>query len=155
MDGQPIDPNNLRQNDRFVVLINGTVKDRYPHQCVITDMLPAGWEIEGPLKGRSENSDDDDTALPFLGSTTPARSISVGDDRFIAAFNIDTNNVQESIDTDGPNPHALPAGAFRFAYSVRAVTPGHFLRPETVVQDLYQPTKTARTAAGTTTIAPR
>lgn len=155
MDGQPIDPNDLRQNDRFVVLINGTVKDRYPHQCVITDMLPAGWEIEGALQGRSENSDDDDTALPFLGSTTPARSISVGDDRFIAAFNIDTNNMQESIDTDGPNPHALPAGAFRFAYSVRAVTPGHFLRPETVVQDLYQPTKTARTTAGTTTIAPR
>ncbi|MFT8367252.1 MAG: MG2 domain-containing protein [Acetobacter papayae] len=155
MDGQPVNPDYLRQNDRFVVIINGTVKDRYPHQCVITDMLPAGWEIEGALSGGSENSDDTDNGLPFLGQTTAARSISVGDDRFVAAFNIDANSVEETDDTDSKDHNALPAGAFRFAYSVRAVTPGHFLRPETVVQDIYQPTKTARTAAGTTTIDPR
>lgn len=158
MDGQPIDPSSLRQDDRFVVIISGTVKDKYPHQCVITDLLPAGWEIEGALTGPSADGDENTSGLSFLGPTTTARSISIGDDRFVAAFALDASDVSETTNDNGDNNEAqktLPAGAFRFAYSVRAVTPGHFLRPETVVLDLYQPTKTARTAAGTTTIVPR
>jgi uncharacterized protein YfaS (alpha-2-macroglobulin family) len=156
MDGQPVDPSYLRQDDRFVVVINGTVKGNYPHQCVITDLLPAGWEIEGALTGPSADGDENTTSsLSFLGPTTAARSISIGDDRFVAAFDLDPSSVTETTDDDNGASKTLPAGAFRFAYSVRAVTPGHFLRPETVVRDLYQPTKTARTAAGTTIITPR
>ena len=37
---------------------------------------------------------------------------------------------------------------FRVAYVVRAVTPGRFVRPETVVEDMYRPQVMARTAAG-------
>ena len=44
---------------------------------------------------------------------------------------------------------------FRVAYIVRAVTPGRFVRPETVVEDMYHPDVMARTAAGTITVAPR
>jgi hypothetical protein len=49
LDGKPVDPGRLRQNDRLIVSIEGKSADSNEHQTVLVDMLPAGWEIEGPV----------------------------------------------------------------------------------------------------------
>ncbi|MBO1360470.1 alpha-2-macroglobulin family protein [Acetobacter sacchari] len=154
MSGEPVDIAHLRQNDRFLVVIEGAADDHDLHHCVIADMLPAGWEIEGLAKGASNDDDSDESkdngGFSFLGETSVTRSVSLQDDRFIAAFDLHGDRMANA-NKEG----ALKASEFRLAYIVRAVTPGHFLRPETIVQDRYRPTLTARSAAGTTDIATR
>lgn len=153
LTGEPLDPASLRQNDRFLVVIHGSADDRDLHHCVLADMLPAGWEIEGLAKGahgEDGDRDSDGGGFSFLGETTKTRSASLQDDRLVAAFDLHGDDVRNRSNSD-----ALGPSEFRIAYIARAVTPGHFLRPETVVQDRYRPTQTARTASGNTDIAPR
>jgi hypothetical protein len=76
LDGKPVDPRRLRQNDRLIVSIEGKSADSEEHQTVLVDMLPAGWEIEGPVmpvletpKGDAE-VDDTNKAYGFLGALT-------------------------------------------------------------------------------------
>ncbi|WP_181442003.1 alpha-2-macroglobulin family protein [Swingsia samuiensis] len=161
MHGEPVDVTKLRQNDRFIVVIEGNVTDHDQHHCVLVDMLPAGWEIEGLAQGKKleddpENQigakDDTDTkneGYDFLGVTSDTRFASIQDDRFVAAFDLSPNGDANS------NMEDIGRSSFRVAYIVRAVTPGTFLRPETVVKDQYRPTMTARSAAGVTTITAR
>ena len=44
---------------------------------------------------------------------------------------------------------------FTLAYVVRAVTPGEFTYPALVVEDMYDPETTGRTAIGRLTVAPK
>ena len=57
------------------------------------------------------------------------------DDRFTAAFDRVTGD-------DAPN-------SFSVAYMVRAVTPGRFVHPPAVVEDMYRPERFGRTGNGT------
>ena len=45
------------------------------------------------------------------------------------------------------------AGAFTLAYVVRAVTPGEFVYPAAVVEDMYDPETAGRTAIGKLSVA--
>ena len=50
---------------------------------------------------------------------------------------------------------SLDAGEFTLAYVVRAVTPGDFTYPALVVEDMYEPETTGRTAMGKLSVQPR
>ena len=143
LDGKPFDTGHLRQNDRFVVVISGQADGDDVHHTILVDRLPAGWEIESTIAPKQDG-------YGFLGELTPARSVQAQDDRFFAVFDTDPEK-----DVDRSDPTALEPNQFRLAYVVRAVTPGHFVRPETVATDQYRPTVMGRTAAATTVIDPR
>src|SRR4029077_18465864 len=97
LDGKPADPGRLRQNDRLIVSIEGKSADSKEHQTVLVDMLPAGWEIEGPvipvLETPKDDSEADDKSAPhqaygFLGALTNPHVTEARDDRFVAAFTL-------------------------------------------------------------------
>jgi uncharacterized protein YfaS (alpha-2-macroglobulin family) len=99
---------------------------------MITDPLPAGYEIDNPnlmLAGSVP-------ALDFLNLTTEATHVEFRQDRFVAA--VDRRD----------------SGSFRLAYIVRAVSPGTYHQPAASVQDMYRPDLTAHTDAATVTISP-
>lgn len=145
LDGTPLDDSHLKQTDRFIVVLSGSVEHDTFRRTVLLDMLPAGLEIEAPIL----NEDD----YPFIGQLTQVRVHEERDDRYIAAFDLGHGRNFEVVKDDKHQP--LHENEFRVAYIVRAVTPGRFTRPETVVQDLYRPDVMARTADGRVEIAPR
>jgi uncharacterized protein YfaS (alpha-2-macroglobulin family) len=113
------------QNDRFVVVLNVETDNDWPARIALTDLLPAGFEIDNPrLVGSAELANFD-----WLGEAEAAHS-EFRDDRFVAAFDADS------------------ADRFTAAYVVRAVTPGTYAHPAAVVEDMYRPQFNARTAAG-------
>ncbi len=151
LDGTTLDPSKLRQNDRFIVFLTGNVTDTEDHRAVLVDMLPAGWEIEAPIRDESTN----DT---FLGALSKTRVMEARDDRFVAAFDLGGNwdsFFQIENDRNSDNTQALDSDQFAVAYLVRVVTPGNFILPEAVVSDMYRPAEMARTAAATTLVTPR
>ncbi len=156
LDGKTLDPSHLRQNDRFIVSLTGQASDNQDHRSVLVDMLPAGWEIETPIR-------DDSTDYGFLGSLSKTRVMEARDDRFVAAFDLGNgwdDNDNNGDDDNGVNdnnntPPPLDPNQFAVAFIVRVVTPGHFILPEAVVSDMYRPAIMARTAAGTTKADPR
>jgi uncharacterized protein YfaS (alpha-2-macroglobulin family) len=146
LNGRALDDARLRQTDRFIVVLSGTVSSGDYRRAVVTDPLPAGLEIEAPVLRED--------AYPFLGELTRLRAHEQRDDRFVAAFDAGSHRwYNRNVDDAVTRP--LEANEFRIAYVVRAVTPGHFIRPETVVEDMYRPQVMARTAAGQIDIAPR
>jgi uncharacterized protein YfaS (alpha-2-macroglobulin family) len=152
LDGKPLDPAHLRQNDRFIISLTGQSSDSADHRAVLVDMLPAGWEIEAPVR-------DDSANYTFLGALSKTRVEEARDDRFVAAFDLgngwDTDQSQDDTSNDSSNAPQLDPGQFAVAYIVRVVTPGTFALPEAVVSDMYRPAEMARTAAGTTQEDPR
>ncbi|NIE78941.1 alpha-2-macroglobulin [Asaia sp. As-1742] len=168
MSGDPYDPGQGHQNDRFIVLVQGEAQDRNAHHCLLTDLLPAGWEIESLVQahghgmGRDrdgdEGTDDDDgreasqsggSMFASLGELTVPHHVAIRDDRLTVAFDIAGGSYRPS-DAD-----LLASNAFRLAYIVRAVAPGQFLRPETMVKDRFSPSVMARSASSRIVIAPR
>lgn len=154
LDGTVYDPAKGRQNDRFLVVIQGEAQDRNAHHCILTDLLPAGWEIESAVKGQSRDDEESeprrsDAGPVFLGETTRTTHVALRDDRYVAAFDLAGGNYRPS------GRDQLGSSAFRLAYIVRAVTPGQFLRPETLVRDRFNPGVMGSSAAGRIVIAPR
>jgi uncharacterized protein YfaS (alpha-2-macroglobulin family) len=147
LDGSPLDPTHLKQNDRFIVDLTGQVNDSNDHRTVVVDLLPAGWEIDAPIT-------DDSTDYAFLGPLSQTRVIEARDDRFVAAVDLGTGWANAPDATDDSEDHLDP-NQFQLAYLVRVVTPGSFTLPEAEVNDMYQPAQMARTAAGHTIITPR
>jgi uncharacterized protein YfaS (alpha-2-macroglobulin family) len=134
-NGTDADLRKARQTDLFVVVIKGARADTaQAAQALVVDLLPAGFEIEtaSVSKGRSTT---DYSWLPELTETTYSEE---RDDRFVAALD-------------------LKAGAkdFTLAYVVRAVTAGEFTYPALVVEDMYEPETSGRTAIGKLSVAPR
>jgi alpha-2-macroglobulin len=134
-DGTDADLRKVRQTDLFVVVIKGTRSDTAQvAQTLVVDLLPAGFEIETATvsKGRST------TDYSWLPELTEATYTEERDDRFVAALDL-KGGVKD----------------FTLAYVVRAVTAGEFTYPALVVEDMYEPETTGRTAMGKLTVAPR
>src|SRR5215471_14879648 len=134
-DGSAADPSKVRQTDLFVVVVKGTRTDAsQPVQTLVVDLLPAGFEIETATvsKGRST------TDYSWLPELTEASYTEERDDRFVAALDL-KGGVKD----------------FTLAYIVRAVTAGEFAYPALIVEDMYEPETTGRTAIGKLTVAPR
>jgi uncharacterized protein YfaS (alpha-2-macroglobulin family) len=151
LDGDQIDPAQLRQNDRLIVSLSGSAADSDSHRAVLVDLLPAGWEIEAVIT-KSETYD-------FLAPLTRPKVAEARDDRFVAAFDLgqglNEGRRRYYSEEQDDNAKHLPDGAFHVAYLVRVVTPGSFTLPEAVIEDMYRPGVMARTDSGQTTAAPR
>jgi uncharacterized protein YfaS (alpha-2-macroglobulin family) len=134
-DGTNADLSKARQTDLFVVVIKGTRTDAsQAAQTLIVDLLPAGFEIETATvsKGRSA------TDYSWIPNLTDAIYTEERDDRFVAALDLRGGTKD-----------------FTLAYVVRAVSAGEFHYPALVVEDMYEPETTGRTATGKLTVALR
>ena len=134
LDGTQLSVGEVAQNERFVVVITVKQANDLPSRLIITDLLPAGFEIDNPNLVKSA----DLANFKWLPDTSPAHK-EFRDDRFVAAF-----DRAKGGETD-----------FTVAYSVRAVTPGRFQHPAAHVEDMYRPELSARTATGWMSVVKR
>jgi uncharacterized protein YfaS (alpha-2-macroglobulin family) len=139
LDGTPADLTRLRQNERVVVWIEVgglTELDRTGNaDIVIADLLPAGLEIEAPLR---RVDPEGATRFAFLGKLSRFAAVEARDDRFVAAA--------RGRDLEEPR--------LAIGYVARAVTPGSYVLPAIQVEDMYRPEIFARSAAGRVVVAP-
>ncbi|MEM7302685.1 MAG: alpha-2-macroglobulin family protein [Pseudomonadota bacterium] len=127
LDGTQANISDVKQNERFVVVVSIKQIEDQESRLVITDLLPAGFEIDNPRLVSSA----DLKSFSWLPQTDASHS-EFRDDRFVTAFD-----------------HSGGAGKeFTAAYVVRAVTPGIYTHPAASVEDMYRPEISARTAAG-------
>jgi len=129
----------LKQNDRLVVVLKVDATDT-GGRILLVDRLPAGLEIENPRLVDS----GDIKGLAWLKTSVAPQHTEFRDDRFVAAFDF----FGGSRGRGGRDADNNPASGATVAYIVRAVTPGSFVHPAATVEDMYRPTRFARTAAG-------
>ncbi|MCK5748746.1 MAG: hypothetical protein KAH44_21200, partial [Oricola sp.] len=134
-DGRPADLSSVRQNDRLVVVISGAATDQRLHPAVIADLLPAGLEIETILNPDDAGGRGNNGPYKWAGELSYPKVAEARDDRFVAA-----------VDVNGRN-------RFTLAYVVRAVTPGEFVMPGAVIEDMYRPGEFARTETARLSVA--
>ena len=134
LDGKPADVSKAKQNDRFAVVLKITeAKPEYGH-IMVADYLPAGFEIDNP---RIVSSGDTGTLDWIENAGTPSFT-EFRDVCFAAAFDRRSGD----------------ATTFSVAYIVRAVSPGSYVLPQAVVEDMYRPDRFGRTGTGEVAIAP-
>lgn len=110
---KPLDSLTLRVGEEIVV--QWTIEARDPvENVVIVDLLPAGFEVENLVPGGLSLDLRRDGLLA-------AESVSLGDDRVIAFFNLSSRKRGE------------------FYYAARAVTRGEFCLPPLSAHALYRP----------------
>ncbi|KAA0691432.1 hypothetical protein DTW90_28440 [Neorhizobium sp. P12A] len=158
MDGEQANISQVQQNERYVVVLKVTIANDWPTRMMITDLLPAGFEIDNPSIVDSAQLSNFD----WIGNTHPAH-VEFRNDRFVAAINHGTaddsagNDVNSSDDgsansDDSANSNDSSDDAdtdsVTLAYVVRAVTPGTYDQPGANVEDMYRPQFFARTATG-------
>ena len=127
LDGEVANVSEVRQNERYVVVLTITETNDWPSRILVQDLLPAGFEIDNPSLVDSAQLTD----FEWIGEVEPAHT-EFRNDRFVAAFNRNTGDNRE----------------VSLAYVVRAVTPGVYDHPAAQVEDMYRPQFSARTAAG-------
>jgi uncharacterized protein YfaS (alpha-2-macroglobulin family) len=133
LDGEAADPAKATQNQRFVVVLKMTEPQPQFGRVIVADYLPAGFEIDNP---KLVSSGETGTLTWIQDAAEPVQS-EVRDDRFTAAFD--------------RNAEAAPV--FTVAYVVRAVSPGKYVLPQAIVEDMYRPDRFGRTATGAIEIA--
>lgn len=127
-DGTVTDLTQLKQNDRLVVVLKIVQANTWPSKIMVTDLLPSGLEIDNPSLVTSASVAN----FEWLTEAPANAYLEFRDDRFAAALTRD----------NGDN---VPV---TFAYVVRAVTPGKFVAPPALVEDMYRPYLNARTESG-------
>ena len=134
LDGKPADVTKARQNDRFAVVLKITEpKPEYGH-IMVSDYLPAGFEIDNPHLVSSGDSG----TLDWIEEGEEPENAEFRDDHFSAA-------VDRAADSKS---------VFTVAYVVRAVTPGKFVLPQAYVEDMYNPSRYGRTGTGSVEVRP-
>ena len=134
LEGKKANLSKVQQGETLVAVIHGESTSKRDQQAMVVDLLPAGFELENErLEGGRDREE-----LRWLGELTPATHEELRDDRYVAAFGLDRWGKQ----------------TFKFAYLVRAVSPGKFTLPAVYVEDMYKPTYFARTRMGQVTILP-
>jgi hypothetical protein len=123
--GKEISIESVTQNQRFVAVLSVQQTNELPAQIIVTDLLPAGLEIDNPRLVDSARL----VGFDWLGETTPAHTEFLND-RFVAAFEASANSRDQ----------------FTVAYVVRAVVPGVYTHPAAKVEDMYRPRFAAQTA---------
>jgi hypothetical protein len=115
LQGEIVDASTLRQGELVVVelVVRSEVARR---DLVVEDLLPAGWEIENPNLLNSETS----SWQPAPATRGRELHREMRDDRLI----LFTGRVE---------------GEAHYAYLARAVTPGEYRLPGTVVEGMYRP----------------
>lgn len=131
--GRPAAPESIVRNRLYVAVLEGEATDAATAHAMLTDILPAGFEVEtvrlsdsGALGG-----------LSWIAGSVGVRHAEVKEDRVSAVLD-------------------LPADrrGFRLVYLVRAVTPGSFAAPGATVADLDRAGVFARLDASRATVLP-
>jgi uncharacterized protein YfaS (alpha-2-macroglobulin family) len=133
-DGSEADLSTAKQNDRFVVVLSVTEPQPQFARVALTDYVPAGFEIDNP---HLVSSGDAGTLGWIASKGTPVHT-EFRDDRFTAAF-----------ERRKANPTT-----YRVAYVIRAVSPGRYVLPQAVVEDMYRPDRFGRTETGAVEVVP-
>jgi len=131
MEGNPVALDAVKAGTRLVTVIEVTPFDEAEARLMVSDPLPAGFEIDNPnlLRG------GDVRALDWLDLTAEVGHTEFRQDRFLAA-----------VDKAGTAP-------VRLAYIVRATAPGSYRHPAANVEDMYRPDRRAWTDAGRASVA--
>jgi uncharacterized protein YfaS (alpha-2-macroglobulin family) len=132
LDGEEANITEAQQNTRYVVVLTVTESDDWPAQLMVTDLLPAGFEIDNPSLVDSATLSN----FEWIGQTQAAH-LEFRSDRFVAALDRQADDNSE----------------ITLAYVVRAVSPGTFALPAASVEDMYRPQLSARTAAGNMSVS--
>jgi hypothetical protein len=130
LEGEPVDADTVAQGTRLVTLLTVTPWEAGGGRLIVTDPLPAGFEIDNPNLLRA----GDIRALDWLQLADETETTEFRQDRFLAAVNWTSER------------------PFRLAYIVRAVSPGVFHHPAASVEDMYRPSYRATGAAGDVTV---
>ncbi|OZA13251.1 MAG: PAN domain-containing protein, partial [Rhodobacterales bacterium 17-64-5] len=130
MTGEPVTLDAVAAGTRLVVVLEVTPFGYGEARLMVSDPLPAGFEIDNPNLMSSGSE-----ALSELGLETEVAHSEFRQDRFLTAIDRYSNET------------------FRLAYVVRAISPGTFHQPAASVEDMYRPDLTGRTDAGTVTIS--
>jgi uncharacterized protein YfaS (alpha-2-macroglobulin family) len=128
LDGKPVDVTKAKQNDRLVVLLKITEAKPVFGRVMVADYLPAGFEIDNPRLVSSGNTG----TLDWIEDAEEPVHAEFRDDRFNAAFDRASDNT----------------AVFTVAYVVRAVSPGRYVLPQAIVEDMYNPSRYGRTGTG-------
>ena len=127
LDGDPVDPAQVAQGTRLVTILTILNTGAPDGRLMITDPLPAGFEIDNPnLLQSGDVRALQGVEFPYTPQMSEFRA-----ERFLSA--VDMRGGSDRI---------------RLAYIVRAVTPGSFHHPAASVEDMYRPTFRAQTASG-------
>ncbi len=113
----------LGPGTRMIVELKFRADEMIPNALVV-DLLPACLELEDPSLEGSSNINDvmvDKRSIAKWHEDFVIRHTEYRDDRFVAALNIDGDVV------------------CRLFYPVRMVTPGEFLVPPPLIEDMYRP----------------
>ncbi|MEO1106188.1 MAG: hypothetical protein AAFW98_21050, partial [Pseudomonadota bacterium] len=135
LDGEEVQPDQVRQNDRLLVRLTVTKTADAPMRILLSDLLPAGFEIENPvLVGQGAVA-----SFPLSQSGQFPEHTEFRDDRFAAAWTLSQGATGDPL---------------MVTYMVRAVSPGTFALPAAEVSDMYQPRYVARTASSFVAVVP-
>jgi alpha-2-macroglobulin len=134
LDGKPVDVAKVKQNDRFAVVLKVTeAKPEFGH-IMVSDYLPAGFEIDNPHLVSS----GDTGTLDWIEDGEEPENTEFRDHRFTAAIDRAAND----------------KAVFTVAYVVRAVSPGKYVLPQAYVEDMYNPSRYGRTGTGSVEVRP-
>ena len=140
--GQAVDIKNIHQGDLIFSLITVKAHSGLKHRAILMDLIPAGLAIENSRLANSQQLNEFNW-LPKLSHLRYSESL---DDRFVAAFDIQTYDYKQ---------HQKQATAtYHFAYMMRAVNQGEYNRPAAEIEDMYLPEYRARTALDKIIIKP-
>lgn len=130
LNGRPVKDNPVKSGDLLVVVIKGELLEENTQEVMVLDLLPAGFEIE------TVKFDDAYLKANFawLDKLTELSRVEKRDDRYMASFRMSQ------------------PGKFVMTYFVRALNPGTYTYPGAVVESMYRPEFSARTAEGTLAI---
>ncbi|MCU4178556.1 alpha-2-macroglobulin family protein [Bosea sp. BH3] len=130
MKGERTDPARLRQNERYVVALTVTENTPRYGRLLLVDPVPAGLEIENAnlTEGASV------AGLDWLKQEVSPVHTESRDDRYVAAF-----------ERFGSKNDKL---SYTVAYIARAVSPGRYVSPAAVIEDMYRPDRFGRTGFG-------
>ncbi len=128
LEGEAVDPATVQQGARLVAVLSVTTTESQGARLILDDPLPAGFAIDNPHMLAS----GDVAALEWLNLVDNPAHVEFRSDRFVAAWDLSTGGATE----------------FQFAYVVRATSPGTFLHPAALIEDMYRPERRARTDTG-------
>ncbi|WP_372362479.1 alpha-2-macroglobulin [Xanthomonas sp. NCPPB 1325] len=122
-DGKSWTPQALKEGEALIVRVTITANSNMP-DALLTDLLPAGLEIENFNLGDAKQWADvvvDGIGISERSSAADVKHEEFRDDRYVAAL-------------------ALSSGSkAQVYYLVRAVSPGTYTVPPSLVEDMYRP----------------
>ena len=122
-EGKAIKYDQIRQGDMIIAEITARALTENLDNVVISDLLPAGFEIENPrLESRA--------GIPWIQGGSRADYMDIRDDRMLLFTNLRRQKDK------------------KFYYALRAVTVGEFVLPPVAAEAMYDPAKSSAANSG-------